>query len=179
MNDVINTFLLVYAALFPLVNPFGSAPFFLGLTEQYTNEERARMSRQIAINSFLLLLASALFVVVIVGLLLLQNRVLRGRSFVTVSGKDYRLRTMRLGRAKYLVFAAVLLFNLVSIGLPTVFLLVGSFQRSLKVRAATGGKSRVRVHLPNSSGSPLSRPPRTKGRCATRPSFAPRRKRMS
>jgi len=58
MHDVINTFLLVYAALFPLVNPFGSAPFFLGLTEQYTNQERARMSRQIAINSFLLLIGS-------------------------------------------------------------------------------------------------------------------------
>ena len=60
MHDVINTFLLVYAALFPLVNPFGSAPFFLGLTEQYTNVERARMSRQISINSFLLLLGSLL-----------------------------------------------------------------------------------------------------------------------
>jgi multiple antibiotic resistance protein len=58
VNDVVNTFLLVYAALFPLVNPFGSAPFFLGLTEQYSNEERARISRQIAINSFLLLLGS-------------------------------------------------------------------------------------------------------------------------
>jgi len=60
VHDVINTFLLVYAALFPLVNPFGSAPFFLGLTEQYTNVERARMSRQISINSFLLLLGSLL-----------------------------------------------------------------------------------------------------------------------
>jgi multiple antibiotic resistance protein len=58
VNDVVNTFLLVYAALFPVVNPFGSAPFFLGLTEQYTNVERARMSRQIAINSFLLLIGS-------------------------------------------------------------------------------------------------------------------------
>ena len=74
---------------------------------------------------------STVFVVVILALLLLQNRVLRGRSFVTVSGKDYRLRTMRLGRAKYLVFAVVVLFNIVSIGLPTVFLVIGSFQRSL------------------------------------------------
>jgi multiple antibiotic resistance protein len=58
MNVFVNTFLLVYAALFPLVNPFGSAPIFLGLTEGYTNDERARISRQIAINSFLLLLGS-------------------------------------------------------------------------------------------------------------------------
>ena len=58
MNVFVNTFLLVYAALFPIVNPFGSAPLFLGLTEGYTIVERARLSRQIAINSFLLLLGS-------------------------------------------------------------------------------------------------------------------------
>jgi multiple antibiotic resistance protein len=34
VNTLVNTFLLVYAALFPIVNPFGSAPFFLSLTEQ-------------------------------------------------------------------------------------------------------------------------------------------------
>ena len=60
MNTLVNTFLLVYAALFPIVNPFGSAPFFLSLTDQYTNVERARIARQIAINSFLLLLGSLL-----------------------------------------------------------------------------------------------------------------------
>jgi multiple antibiotic resistance protein len=58
MNVFVNSFLLVYAALFPIVNPFGSAPIFLGLTESYGNVERARISRQIAINSFLLLLGS-------------------------------------------------------------------------------------------------------------------------
>ena len=29
MNDVANTFLLVYASLFPIVNPVGGAPIFL------------------------------------------------------------------------------------------------------------------------------------------------------
>lgn len=57
-NTFVNIFLLVYATLFPIVNPFGSAPFFLSLTDGYTSAERARMSRQIAINSFLLLLGS-------------------------------------------------------------------------------------------------------------------------
>jgi len=58
MNVFVNTFLLVYAALFPIVNPFGSAPLFLGLTEGYNDVERGRIARQIAINSFLLLLGS-------------------------------------------------------------------------------------------------------------------------
>jgi multiple antibiotic resistance protein len=60
VNTFVNTFLLVYAALFPIVNPFGSAPFFLSLTDQYTNVERERIARQIAVNSFLLLLGSLL-----------------------------------------------------------------------------------------------------------------------
>ena len=58
MTVFVNTFLLVYAALFPIVNPFGSAPIFLGLTSGYTNIERAQISRAIAINSFFLLLGS-------------------------------------------------------------------------------------------------------------------------
>jgi multiple antibiotic resistance protein len=58
MTVFVNSFLLVYATLFPIVDPFGGAPLFLGLTESYTHAERARISRQIAINSFLLLLGS-------------------------------------------------------------------------------------------------------------------------
>jgi len=30
MNEILNSFLLVYAGLFPIVNPVGSAPIFLG-----------------------------------------------------------------------------------------------------------------------------------------------------
>jgi multiple antibiotic resistance protein len=57
-NVFVSTFLLVYATLFPIVDPLGGAPLFLGLTDSYTEAERARISRQIAINSFLLLLGS-------------------------------------------------------------------------------------------------------------------------
>jgi multiple antibiotic resistance protein len=32
MVDFTNVFLLVYAALFPIINPIGGAPLFLGLT---------------------------------------------------------------------------------------------------------------------------------------------------
>jgi len=32
---VTNAFLLVYAALFPIVNPIADAPIFLGLTERW------------------------------------------------------------------------------------------------------------------------------------------------
>jgi multiple antibiotic resistance protein len=58
VNDVINAFLLVYAGLFPIVNPIGGAPIFLGLTGQWTDEEREVIARRVALNGFLLLLGS-------------------------------------------------------------------------------------------------------------------------
>jgi multiple antibiotic resistance protein len=58
VNDIANSFLLVYAGLFPIVNPVGSAPIFLGLTRHCSDEERGALARRVAINGFLLLLAS-------------------------------------------------------------------------------------------------------------------------
>jgi multiple antibiotic resistance protein len=56
--DAINSFLLVYAGLFPIVNPVGGAPIFLGLTRQYSDAERHALAARIAVNGFLLLLGS-------------------------------------------------------------------------------------------------------------------------
>ena len=53
-----NAFLLVYAGLFPIVNPIGSAPIFLRLTQPYSNDLRRSLARAVGINSFLLLLGS-------------------------------------------------------------------------------------------------------------------------
>lgn len=58
MNDVVNSFLLIYAGLFPIVNPVGGAPIFLGLTQQSTDAERHVLAARVAINGFWLLLAS-------------------------------------------------------------------------------------------------------------------------
>lgn len=58
MNAILSSFLLVYAGLFPIVNPIGGAPIFLGLTRQRSDKDRAAIARGIAINGFLLLLGS-------------------------------------------------------------------------------------------------------------------------
>jgi len=58
MNGFSNAFLLSYAALFPIVNPIGSAPLFLGLTQFTTDKERNTLAWRIAISSFFLLLGS-------------------------------------------------------------------------------------------------------------------------
>jgi multiple antibiotic resistance protein len=58
VNEAVNAFLLVYAGLFPIVNPIGSAPIFLGLTRRVSDEERHRLAWRVALNGFVLLLGS-------------------------------------------------------------------------------------------------------------------------
>jgi multiple antibiotic resistance protein len=58
VGEIVNSFLLVYASLFPIVNPIGAAPIFLGLTRNCTDGERNALALQIARNGFFLLLGS-------------------------------------------------------------------------------------------------------------------------
>ena len=60
MNSFANTFLLCFATLFPIINPVGCAPLFLGLTRFRTEKERNALAGRVAVNSFFLLLASLL-----------------------------------------------------------------------------------------------------------------------
>src|ERR1700761_8869736 len=59
-REIVSGFLLVYAGLFPVVNPLGAAPMFLSLTSQATPAVRNRLAFSVAVNSFLLLLGSML-----------------------------------------------------------------------------------------------------------------------
>ena len=52
--------LLAVGALLPIVDPLGGAPIYLAMTANLTHEEHSRMAKAVAINSFLLLIASAL-----------------------------------------------------------------------------------------------------------------------
>lgn len=58
MNNALNAFLLVYAALFPIVNPVGSAPLFLRMTRGRSEFERRALAQSVGRNSFFLLLGS-------------------------------------------------------------------------------------------------------------------------
>ena len=60
MLEFVKTTLLLLSALFPIVNPLGGSPIFLALTGDYTPPERRLLSQRIAINSFILLVASGL-----------------------------------------------------------------------------------------------------------------------
>ena len=50
--------LLVFGALLPIVNPVGSAPMFLAMTSWGSTEMRQVLAWRIAVNAFILLLAS-------------------------------------------------------------------------------------------------------------------------
>src|SRR5437660_176356 len=52
--------LLILSALFPIVNPLGGSPVFLALTQDYPAPARRLLARKVAINSFILLIASFL-----------------------------------------------------------------------------------------------------------------------
>jgi multiple antibiotic resistance protein len=58
MHEIAQAFLLVYAGLFPIVNPVGSAPIFLALTTNRTDRVRHVLARRVAGNTFVLLLGS-------------------------------------------------------------------------------------------------------------------------
>ncbi len=51
---------IAVAALLPIIDPFAGAPIYLAMTSELTETERARMAKLVAINSFVLLLASIL-----------------------------------------------------------------------------------------------------------------------
>jgi multiple antibiotic resistance protein len=58
MIQAAKSILLVVSALFPIVDPIGGSPVFLSLTIDYTAQTRRLLARRIAVNSFILLVAS-------------------------------------------------------------------------------------------------------------------------
>jgi multiple antibiotic resistance protein len=51
---------LALGALLPIVDPLGGAPIYLAMTTGLSSAQRARMAKLVAINSFVLLIASTL-----------------------------------------------------------------------------------------------------------------------
>jgi multiple antibiotic resistance protein len=91
VNAAANSFLLVYAGLFPIVNPIGSAPIFLALTSHNSTAVRRRLVRRVTINSFILLLGSLFVgshVLVFFGITLPVVRIAGG---LTVASFAWRL----------------------------------------------------------------------------------------
>ena len=70
----------------------------------------------------------ALILLVLTGsLIVVQLRLLRGRSYTTVSGRGFNARPIDLGHGRWIAFGAVLAFFVVFGALPFVVLLLNSF----------------------------------------------------
>lgn len=58
--EIAKSILLIVTALFPIVNPLGGSPIFLALASDYPRDIRFVLARKVAINSFILMVASFL-----------------------------------------------------------------------------------------------------------------------
>jgi multiple antibiotic resistance protein len=58
LRQIVEGVLFAVAALLPIVNPFGTAPIFVALTQGVAPEQRAAIATRVALNSFILMLAS-------------------------------------------------------------------------------------------------------------------------
>ena len=76
--------------------------------------------------------AVAIILMVVTGaLVLLQQGVLAGRSFITVAGKAFRPRALDLGPWRWLTLALALLYLVIVVVLPMLALIVAAFRRFL------------------------------------------------
>jgi len=56
----LTTFIAVFAALFPVINPLGDGPIFLNLVQGCSERVKNKLARVVSINSFFLLLGAML-----------------------------------------------------------------------------------------------------------------------
>jgi iron(III) transport system permease protein len=82
--------------------------------------------------------AVAIILMVVTGcLVVLQQKVLSGRSYTTVAGKAFRPRSLDLGGWRWLTFSLGLIYLLVVVVLPTLALIVAAFRKFMFIRDAT------------------------------------------
>jgi iron(III) transport system permease protein len=81
--------------------------------------------------------AVAIILMVVTGaLVFLQQKVLSGRSYVTVAGKAYRPRNLDLGAWRWVTFGLGIVYLIVVAVLPTLALIVAAFRKFMFIRDA-------------------------------------------
>jgi iron(III) transport system permease protein len=79
--------------------------------------------------------AVAIILMVVTGaLVILQQKVLSGRSYTTVAGKAFRPRALNLGKWRFLTLGLALAYLLIVVVLPSLALIIGAFRKFLFVR---------------------------------------------
>jgi iron(III) transport system permease protein len=78
------------------------------------------------------------FLLTLFLLILVQNKLLKGKNFTTIGGRGVSVRPISLGRWRYVTFGVCLLWILVGTVLPVLTLIVGSFMRIFGVFLEAG-----------------------------------------
>jgi iron(III) transport system permease protein len=79
--------------------------------------------------------AVAVILMIVTGLMvLIQQKVLAGRSFTTVAGKAFRPRPLNLGPWRFLTLAMAMVYLLVVVVLPSIALFIAAFRKFLFIR---------------------------------------------
>jgi iron(III) transport system permease protein len=107
-------------------------PVLLGLPAKvfvFGNRIYAAIEYDFPANYGLATALGASFFVLMLGLLRVQHKLLKGKEFFVISGKGYKPQVVRLGRFKYLTFAFCIGFFLIATGLPLSQVVLGSFLR--------------------------------------------------
>ena len=87
------SFLFVFAALLPILNPAATAPIFLGLTEGASQQTRAILARRIARNMFWLMLGAMLVGVYVLEFFGISLPIVRVGGGLIVAANAWRLLT--------------------------------------------------------------------------------------
>ena len=93
MTSALNIFFLVFAAIFPVVNPPGSALVFLGLTRDASHEIRRILAWRVARNSFFVLVCSFFLGALVLEFYGISIPVLRVAGGFIVAVAGWRLLT--------------------------------------------------------------------------------------
>jgi iron(III) transport system permease protein len=81
--------------------------------------------------------AVAIILMVVTGLLVfLQQKVLSGRSYITVAGKAFRPRSLDLGRWRWFTFGLGIVYLVAVVVLPSLALIVAAFRKFMFIRDA-------------------------------------------
>jgi iron(III) transport system permease protein len=76
---------------------------------------------------------SMLMIVVAAVLILLQQKILAGRSYVTISGKGFRPRSLDLGRWRWLTFTLAVSYLVVVVAFPMIALAIAATRKYMFV----------------------------------------------
>jgi multiple antibiotic resistance protein len=88
---IVETFLLVLATLFPVVNPPGAALIFLSMTQNASVKERRSLARRVALNAFFVMIGSLLMGAFILNIYGISVPVLRLAGGLIVAATGWKL----------------------------------------------------------------------------------------